>query len=139
MPSASFRFGLADEHEVKLVCGFFGKEKYFVDGNLAASYWSLRRNEVRSFKAFGRDIEIRINVNLKRIIADAYVDGELRTRDLFSEFNARIGEKRRGPSLRIKVAIWIVLALTFFAIFRAADAKPNLKINPDGFAGYQGR
>jgi hypothetical protein len=121
MPSASFKFGPEDEHEIKLVCGYLGKEQYFVDGNLVVCYRSFGWNEVRRFNALGHDIEIRVEMSLKGIRADGFVDGEFKAQDLFSKFNARSAQKRRGPPPMIKAAIWIVLTLLFFAIFRAAD------------------
>jgi hypothetical protein len=122
MPSASFKFGPEDAHEIKLVCGYLGKEQYFVDGNLVVSYRSFGWNEVRRFNALGHDIEIRVEMSLKGVRADGFVDGELKARNLFSKFNAKITQKHRGPPPMLKAAIWIVLALLFFAIFRAVDA-----------------
>ena len=127
MPSASFQFGSNDEHNFRIVCGYFGKEQYFVNGKLIASFWSFRLHGIRSFNFQGHEIEVHVKVNMKGAFSEAFVDGELKATNLFSDFNSKLTRKRNEPSPFLQVAIWVVLALLFFIILQKVDAKSNTR------------
>jgi len=118
MPSTSFRFGPDAEHEVTVQCGYFGREKYFVDGALVLSHWSFWPSGTRGFAARGHTIQIRLSVGLNAARAEAFVDGELVADDLFAEFNAMVARHGTNFDVPAKVAFWLVVAVAAFAGFR---------------------
>ena len=128
MPSASFLFGVNNAHEIKVECGYFGGEKYFVDGVLALSHWSLRPSGVRKFSAHGHDIEIRVSVNHKAARAEALVDGKVVAENLFASFNAKVARHRGGSPWLVKVAVWFVVALAIFWGLKFFERRPNSSI-----------
>lgn len=102
-----------------------------MDGKLIASFWSFRQHGIRTFSFQGHEIEVRVKIGTKGVFSEGYVDGELRATNLFSEFNAKVTRKRGGPPPMIKVAIWVVLALLFFAFFKKVDAKSNTTLDTE--------
>ena len=122
MPKATFRFGPLHEHECRIVCGYFGRERYFVNDAVVLRRWSLWPNGSREFQAVGHLLRIELSANLRRVNAAAFVDGRLVTSDLFAELNARFDSQRR--SLRIVTVLMVALAvaLTLRAVFGGAGA-----------------
>ena len=125
MPRASFRFGPTSQHEVEIQCGYFGSEKYFVDGGLMLSHWSFKPTGVRRFSVHGHNIEIRLTVTLKGAHADAFVDNTLVAEDLFAEFNGRLVPRRSEPPWLVKVTVWFVVAIAIFTGLKFFDQQPN--------------
>ncbi len=125
MPRASFRFGPTSQHEVEIQCGYFGSEKYFVDGDLILSHWSFKPAGVRRFSVHGHNIEIRLTVTLKGAHADAFVDNPLVAKDLFAEFNGRLAPHRSGPPWLVMVAAWFVVAIAIFTGLKFFDHQPH--------------
>lgn len=123
MPSASFYFGPNIRHKVSIECGLFGSEKYFVDGTLMLSLWSLGLGGLREFTFNGYKVQIRIRVGMTAVYGEAFVDGECVASDLFAEFNAKLPSlhfnsnpssdpnKKDGMSLVSKFGIWLALVL----------------------------
>jgi hypothetical protein len=122
MPSATFRFGPAREHEVSLVCGYFGTERYFVNGRLVRSQWSLHPTGSREFQAFGHRVRIDLSANLKRVEANAFVDGELVATDLFAKLNEQFARQRQPRSLLVAVLVGFVAAFVVFTLSKAFSA-----------------
>ena len=125
MPRASFRFGPTSQHEVEIQCGYFGSEKYFVDGDLMLSHWSFKPTGVRKFSVHGHNIEIRMTITLKGAHADAFVDKTLVAEDLFAEFNEHLAPRRSGPPRLVKVAVWFVVAIVVFTGLKFFDQQTN--------------
>ncbi|MES2947154.1 MAG: hypothetical protein V4858_01300 [Pseudomonadota bacterium] len=101
MPTATFHFGSNNEHEARVVCGYLGAERYFVDGKLAHEHWSLKPKVVRQFEVHGHTIRIDFSANLNEIKAKAFVDGELIAADLFAAWNQWFKPQRRALALFI--------------------------------------
>jgi len=125
MPSASFRFGADGAHEVKVQCGYFGSEKYLVNGVTVLSLWSLRPSGVREFSAHGHRIQIRMSVTLKKARAEALVDGRIVSDDLFAEFNSMVAQRMGVVPWLVKVAVWFGIALAVFSGLKLWEKRPN--------------
>jgi hypothetical protein len=116
MMSAAFRFGVNDSHEFRAECDMFGGERYFVDGALIEKRWSLGAGGSREFEVDGHRIRISLRATSKEIRSEAYVDGQLRVKELFPQ----LAQMRRGPwPLVVRVIMWIVIASVSFLAARA--------------------
>lgn len=91
--SATFRFGAGDVHEFRVECDLLGGERYFVDQVLLAKRWSLSAGGSREFDANGHRIRIVLRASPKEVISEAYVDGQLKVKELFPELT----RLRNGP------------------------------------------
>lgn len=100
MPTAAFRFGPEGKHEFRIVSGYFGRERYYVDGALLDDRWSMSFNLVREFEWEGYRIRIEVKAGLKRLDVRAFVDGELAADDLFAEMNAKLAHAREQRRIR---------------------------------------
>jgi len=110
------------EHECQIVCGYFGNERYFVDGALVHKNFSLSPRCSREFAARGHQLRVEIAINFTQAKARAFVDDVLVADDLFSEFNSKLtGMPKKRPFL-LSVAVWFILALVFFTVFKAFNA-----------------
>lgn len=135
--TASFPIGVPATHEVRIAWSPWGRERYFVDGELVLSAWNLQMSAIRQFGAHGHAIEVRLAMTLTRIDASAYVDGQLVASDLFPDFNAKLQQRTAGrePSTGrawwAEVALWSAIALTafngvnYFERRRAGPDKPE--------------
>jgi hypothetical protein len=118
VPSTSFRFGTGQQHEVRIECGLLGSEKYYVDGALVQRLWSFRMSGLRTFKAHGHEIQVRVKVDLKRVCCEASVDGDLVATDLFAAFNAEMSEPFQvSPRMAGIAAFFLAIGLTTFMVF----------------------
>ena len=122
MPTAIFCFGEHLEHECQIVCGYFGNERYFVDGALVHKHFSLSPSGSREFAARGHQLRVEIAINFKQAEARAFVDDVLVADDLFSEFNAKLTGMRKKRPFLLWAAIWFILTLVFFTVFKAFNA-----------------
>jgi hypothetical protein len=107
MTNVSFRFGPDDRHECKIVCGWTGMERYYVDGVLVKRCWRLRGGR-QEFTAEGHQIQVRFQSTLNGALGEAFVDGERKAEDLFAEFNARFERLRKDPPWWLVVIQWFV-------------------------------
>ena len=122
MPTASFCFGENLEHECQIVCGYFGNERYFVDGALVHRHFSLSPSGSREFAARGHQLRVEIAINFTQAKARAFVDDVLVADDLFSGFNSALAGMPKKLPFFLSVAIWFVLALVFFTVFKTFNA-----------------
>jgi hypothetical protein len=122
MPTATFRFGPLSEHECRILCGYFGSERYFVDGSLVQKRWSLWANGSREFRAGGHLLRIEVSVNLKKVDAAAFVDGQLVASNLFADLNERFKRQRRLLNFVTALMIGVAVAFTLRAILGGVGA-----------------
>jgi hypothetical protein len=127
MPIASFKFGAAPEHQVRVEAGWIGRTRYFVDGRLIATYWALNRS-TQSFDIDGSivRVETRLSGDKTKVESKAFVDGQLVADDLFNEYNAQLQSLReRFPSRRrmsfsqwlIRVCAWAAGTLLILEVY----------------------
>lgn len=123
MSSAFFRFGPSGEHDFRIECGYFGRERYYVNGKLVHSCWSLHLRRSREFQVKGHTVRIDTAIDLKRIEADAFVDGKLVATDLFAEQNERFARQRglQPRKLGINFVIWFFIGLLTMVLLRALN------------------
>jgi hypothetical protein len=125
MPSAQFTFEGKGSHTVRIEGDWIGRERYFVDGKLALSKWSLLGGSSR-FTAHGAEIEVVIKFapRFRGVQSSALVNGQVVAEDLFADYNKQIedfgrrlggtpGDRSLGAWLS-KMAVWTVLAFFFF-------------------------
>ena len=122
MPTASFSFGQSSEYECRMVCSYFGRERYFVNGLPVFHHWGFTPSGTREFAANGHHIKIMIVGGLKRVDAKAFVDGALVASDLFRGLNAEYTAKLRPHRLILRAGIWFLAALAVFAAIKAFSA-----------------
>lgn len=122
-PTASFKFGSQRQHEVRVVCDAFGRERYFVDGELVHSAWSYRFSARRSFQAHGHHIQVNIDVDMKGARGQAIVDGQLVEADLFAAFNEQMRNPPPVRSRKVTIALWVLILLIFYFAFEYRDSK----------------
>jgi len=118
MPIATFSFGHANEHQVRMVCNYFGRERYFVDEKLVFSRWSLHFRGVREFEAAGHRIRIDLSANIKRVDANGFVDGVLVAPDLFAELNKKFAHQRKPQNFGVMFLIWFVIGIVMLTLLR---------------------
>lgn len=115
MMSATFRFGANDAHEFRAECDLLGGERYFVDGALVQKRWSLSASGSREFEAYGHRIRIVLRAVSRNVQSEAYVDGELRIKELFP----RLSKMQNGPwPMAVRVILWIAIAGASFLSVR---------------------
>jgi hypothetical protein len=135
LETASFHFGPLRQHHAKATFGPIGRERYFVNGHLVHSNWSLALTGVREFIAEGHRVQIRVSVGLRAAHGEAWVDGKLVEPELFAAFNSKLFERRsaRRSTLRhgrlsfrqwsLRVALWFVVSLLVFKALKALTAN----------------
>jgi hypothetical protein len=131
MLTAEFRFGPDDEHEFRIVSGYFGRERYYVDDQLLADRWSLSLNAVREFDWENHRIRIEVKTGLKRLDGRAYVDSLLVADDLFAEMNAKLARQQRKYGYWIGTIIGlclVVLLIPWIAAAAGAGVKAVLDL-----------
>jgi hypothetical protein len=116
MMSATFRFGAGDVHEFRVECDLIGGERYFVDDVLLEKRWSLSAGGDREFVTNGHRIRIVLRVTSKEVVSEAYVDGQLKVKELFPQLSRM--RKGSGPVL-FRVAVWILIAAVSFVSARS--------------------
>ncbi|OWQ48488.1 hypothetical protein CDL60_00875 [Roseateles noduli] len=124
--TSSFRFGENDRHEFKIVCGWLGGEKYYVDDRLVSSRWSFSfdgAHEV-TYEQHRIRIEVKITLRPRKVISRAYVDGVLKVDDLFPEYSAYVEKQRRKlegwtwTAWFAKVFVWGLISFTAMTIYK---------------------
>lgn len=118
MPSASFRFGTENQHELRMECSYFGGERYFVNDKLLHSYWGLHPRITREFQAEGHAVRIDLNANLKRIEVNGFIDGELVAPDLYADLNRQFTQRRKPQNIFITFVIWVVIGIATVTLLR---------------------
>ncbi|HEY0684009.1 MAG TPA: hypothetical protein VGD45_16885 [Steroidobacter sp.] len=113
MTTASFRFGEGDVHELRMEFSWLGAERYYVGDSLVFKHWSLMPSGSREFNAAGHAIRISIQIGRRQIAGQAYVDGSLKSGDLFPELNRKL--QRRKP-FWVYVATWLAIAFFSFTL-----------------------
>ncbi len=114
MPTASFRFGEGNAHELRMEFSWFGAERYYVRDTLVFKHWSVMPSGDREFTAEGHLIRIVLQVSQRRIASQAYVDGNLKAEDLFPELNAKLRQQRKP--WWVYMSAWLVIALLSFVV-----------------------
>ncbi|MEO4049419.1 hypothetical protein AAFN46_20355 [Pseudomonas sp. CAU 1711] len=108
-----------DNHLFEVEFFNFGREKYYVDGQLIEKRWNLYFTGTRKFKIGSRDVQININCIPTNYYCQLFVDNKLHAEQLFPEINKKIkihAEKRKAIEPRIKVAKAFIVALVICAI-----------------------
>jgi hypothetical protein len=108
-----------DHHLFEVEFFNFGREKYYVDGQLIDNRWNLSFVGTRELKVGNRDVKINVNSVLGEYYCQLFVDNTLHTEQLFPEINEKVramAEKRKPFESRIKAAKIFVAALVACAI-----------------------
>lgn len=114
MPSATFRFGPAEEHECRMEFSRFGHERYFVDDTLVHEIQSLQMNGEREFRACGHDIRIEARVGSAGTVIRAIVDGQVVNEDVWRK-HTRLLRFLASPSGR-RLFVFVSLMVFFAAM-----------------------
>lgn len=77
----------SDEFSVKF--SFFGREDYYLNGQLIRSLRTLRTSGRRKFEINGRELVIDLSSKMTDFHCKAFLDGELFVEEMFPEFKAR--------------------------------------------------
>lgn len=106
-------------------CGNFGNERYYVNGKLVHSCWNLHLRGSREFQVEGHTVRIDVAIDLKRVEADAFVDGKLVASDLFAEQNEKFARQRKLQPRRlgIRFLIWFFLGLLTMVLLKALNVQ----------------
>lgn len=116
MMSATFRFGPNDIYEFRAECDLIGGERYFVDGTLIGERWSLSAAGSRDFEVNGHRISIVLRSEAKTVLSEAYVDGELKVKELFPQ----IARMQKGPlPMMVRAVVWLFIAVVSFVAARS--------------------
>jgi hypothetical protein len=105
----------------KVVCSYFGSEKYYYDNKLLLKRRTLKFADKLPFELDGSLVEIEVSISRKEIISRAYVDGQVVVSDLFPHFAERMKkhESKAKPNMLINFALWLVIAIVMMFVFQA--------------------
>ena len=101
----------------------FGNERYYYDGNLLFSRWSLKLNDRLNFNCEGRDVTISVAISTKKWSVQACIDGELAVEELFPEMKGKVegNAPKKGCTKTYwakTIILWFVVFFVMFAFFR---------------------
>ena len=78
-----------DHHLFEVEFYNFGRENYYVDGQLIDNRWNLSFVGTRKFKVGNRDVKINVNSVPGKYYCQLFVDNTLHTEQLFPEINEK--------------------------------------------------
>lgn len=129
-PVLIFTFPGSDNrlHDCRIEFDWLGSERYYVDDHLVMKQWSLL-GATAEFTAHGVTVLIRSRLEKREAVTEVFLDGVVAHPNLMSESNREFEAKLKrfglGPSKPLtlkswlgKVAVWAVLAYSFFALFK---------------------
>ena len=96
MPRAAFNFG-SRPHTMEVEYRWWGREAYFVDGNLLHQRTNLSLAGEREFKVGNHAVRIEVCVGPKEYFTRVYVDGRLHVDELFPQVKARVDKWKKPP------------------------------------------
>lgn len=79
-------------------CSWWGREEYYVNGELLHRQWNLSLAGQREFRIAGHAIRIDISVGPKEYFTRVYLDGQLYIEELFPHVKAQVESSKRISS-----------------------------------------
>ncbi len=110
MPTTTFRFGELVQHEMTIVAGYLGRERYYVDGRLVRDHWSYNPRAIREFIVGKHQVRIVVTAGLRSFSSQAYVDGQLYVKELFPEYASLVSRWWSGRGRALQIGLWLLVA-----------------------------
>ena len=126
MEVVELSFGPEGHDTLRLELGALGRERYYVNQELAYSHCSLMPRGLRQFRHRQHQFTVKVCIGVRAVKGTVHVDGQLLSDDLFSAFNARLAQRRQHRhALREartgfgRLFVWLSCCLLAFALMKS--------------------
>lgn len=133
MPRNTFSFGTANSHTMEVDYRWWGRETYFVDGELLESKWNLSFVGIREFHIGDHKVRIEVSCGTKEYFTRVFVDDQVHLEELFPDFkvNAAKWNTSLYSFMKNMGRILIVAVCIFFAVWFMDAQKQYLTEYPN--------